>query len=158
MVNFFKKISRGANHFFKKAGSDTNHFFKKAGGDMRRGFSTVGKELVQQRGMIGNILEKASPAVAGLVGVGALALGQPELLPFAGAVGGALSKAGTAVKGDYSNKIDRDRPRVMPAIQQISNRQSGKLAELPLIHHGSGLHRRTPVVMGSNALVNSMRR
>lgn len=96
MPNIFKKISRGTTNFFKKADSTVTNIVKKTPNVLDK----IGNGITNVADKTGNFLEKNSAIIGDVAGVGALALGQPELAMGAFEAGNSGAQLGTNLKAD----------------------------------------------------------
>jgi hypothetical protein len=146
MTNFFKSLGRGASNFFKGAGRTISNTFKAAPSAIKRVAGKVGDGFLKNRGLIGNILEKAAP-VLGAIGSGvALGLGQPELIPLIGAGSVILGKTGGAMKGDYSNRVEAPPPNTV--------RLGGKKHGGAVSSGGGDTYNRSPTLVNSGGMMS----
>lgn len=142
--NFFKKISRGANHFFHKVDSGSSHFFKKTvphiankvGGGLEHAGGVINTGLRK----VGNTLEKNSALLGGIGAGVATALGQPEIalaIEGAGMAGQQLGSNIKAVRGNVNRAVSNAKSQINTGVNksqqlagQVRNRVSGQLSDL----------------------------
>lgn len=147
MVNFFKKLSSGANNMFKKLDSGASNFFKKLPDEASKianqvgsGLNTAGDAIASTAKKTGNFLEKNS-AILSDVGAGvAVALGQPELAPMilAGGNSGAmlgqrLKQGGSQAQAGLNNLAQIQQRQVTNSAQKVSNMGMGGLGQARVV-------------------------
>lgn len=143
MVNFFKKLSSGANNMFKKLDSGASNFFKKlpdeasrVAGQVGSGLNTAGDAIASAGKKAGNILEKNS-AILSDIGAGvAVALGQPEMAPGILALGNSgaimgqkLKQGGTQIQSGLNNLAQIQQRQITNTAQKVSGAGMSNLGQ-----------------------------
>lgn len=154
MVNFFKKLSSGANNMFKKLDSGASNFFKKlpdeasrVAGQIGSGLNTTGDAIASTAKKAGNFLEKNS-AILSDVGAGvAMALGQPELAPGILAAGNSgamlgqkLRQGGSQAQAGLNNLAQIQQRQITNTAQQVSGAGMRNLGQAGVVvNNGTGM-------------------
>ena len=143
MVNFFKKLSSGANNVFKKLDSGASNFFKKLpdqvnniAGKVGDGLNTAGDSIAGVAKKAGNFLEKNSAILADAGAGVAMALGQPELaapILAAGnsgaALGAKLRSGGQRAQAGLNNLAQIQQKQAGSIAGKVSNMGMGALGQ-----------------------------
>jgi hypothetical protein len=112
--NIFKSIGKSVSKAAKSGGKESKKVVKKV--------DKYGTPIMKKGATLGfDIIEKSAPALGGIAGAAAAtALGQPELIPFFGAIGSAsgdqLAKRG---RKEVKKQTGLGKPRISPWIEHV---------------------------------------
>ncbi len=155
MVNFFKKLSSGANNMFKKLDSGASNFFKKlpdeasrVAGQFGSGLNTAGDAIANTAKHAGNFLEKNSAILAD-VGAGvAMATGigsefAPAILAAGNSgamLGKKLREGGSQAQASLNNLAQIQQRQITNTAQQVSGAGMRNLGQAGVVvNNGTGM-------------------